>query len=101
VTFVDVTIVLLGLVVFGLGLFQFATGRILVGWRPRTQRLPPSFFRAYAAAYAFLGMLIAWTVVQRPLGPTFQSLAGAVLSMGFIVSASWAFVLAVRSRPAR
>ena len=100
-TFVDVTIVLLGLVVFGLGLFQFATGRILVGWRPRTHRLPPSFFRAYAAAYAFLGLLIGWTVVQRPLGPTFQSLAGAVLSMGFIVSATWAFVLAVRSRPAR
>ena len=41
-TFVDVTIVLLGLVVFGLGLFQFATGRILAGGRPRTQRLPPS-----------------------------------------------------------
>jgi hypothetical protein len=93
----DVVIVLLGLLVFGVGVVQLVTGRVFVGWRPRRRNLPLAFYRAYAAFYGFLGLLIAWTVLQKPFGATFQAVSGAFLSMGLIVAATWAFVIAVRN----
>ena len=93
----DIVIVLLGLLVFGVGAVQFVTGRVVVGWRPGRRNLPLAFYRAYAAFYGFLGLLIAWTVLQKPFGATFQAGTGALLSMGVIVAATWAFVIAVRN----
>ena len=100
-TGLDVVIVVLGLIVVGLGSFQVATGRIVVGWRPQRRHLPLAFFRAYAAGYLFFGLLIIWAVVQKPLGPTATGVLGVLLSMGLAVSLTWAFVVGVRSRSAR
>lgn len=96
-SFIDIVILLLGLLVFAIGVVQFVTGRIFVGWRPRRRNLPLAFFRAYGAFYGLFGLLIAWTVAQKAFGGTFQAVSGALLSMGLITAATWAVVIAVRN----
>ena len=97
---IDVVILVLGLVLAVMGIGQLATGKNIIGGFARRQVGTPTFFRAFGAMYAFLGLLIALNAFQGPFGKTGHLVLTIVAGMGILVSGTWALVHFARSRPA-
>ena len=101
-SFVGLVVLLCGLLLCGLGIAQFATGRnifrALVGMSPD---LPPAPYRALGATYVLFGLLVAVESFGDVFWGVGHTVLVTVLGAGVAACGTWAFVVLIVHRSMR